>query len=84
MYIFIHGIQFPDFLQMYCTKVFLLLQGARIWIPDPDHIWRAAELLEDYKGQNKIKIQYEEGEVSLVSNRAKSGDHFESKTMFQK
>ncbi|XP_025081332.1 unconventional myosin-Va-like isoform X4 [Pomacea canaliculata] len=40
----------------------LYTKGARIWIPDPDHIWRAAELLEDYKGQNKIKIQYEEGE----------------------
>ena len=31
---------------------------------DPDSVWRAAELLEDFKGQAKIKIQYEEAEVS--------------------
>ena len=40
-----------------------VLQGARIWVPDPDSVWRAAELLEDFKGQEKVKIQYEEAEV---------------------
>ena len=32
-------------------------------MPDPDSVWRAAELLEDFKGQEKVKIQYEEAEV---------------------
>ncbi|RUS80504.1 hypothetical protein EGW08_011725 [Elysia chlorotica] len=36
--------------------------GARVWIPDPERVWRAAELLEDYKGQTTLKIQYEEAE----------------------
>ncbi|XP_055872959.1 unconventional myosin-Va-like isoform X4 [Biomphalaria glabrata] len=40
----------------------LYSKGARVWIPDPEKVWRAAELLEDYKGQTSLKIQYEEAE----------------------
>ncbi|GFR68421.1 myosin-Vb [Elysia marginata] len=40
------------------------VKGARVWIPDPDRVWRAAELLEDYKGQTTLKIQYEEAELA--------------------
>ncbi|GFO26382.1 unconventional myosin-va-like [Plakobranchus ocellatus] len=39
------------------------VKGARVWIPDADRVWRAAELLEDYTGQTTLKIQYEEAEV---------------------
>ena len=42
-----------------------ICQGARIWIPDPEAIWRGAELLEDYTGQAQVKVQYEEGEVNF-------------------
>ncbi|XP_071098869.1 unconventional myosin-Va-like isoform X3 [Haliotis cracherodii] len=49
------------------------VEGARVWIPDPVEVWRAAELLEAYTGQPKLKIQYEEGEGHwTVSTR---GDH---------
>lgn len=43
--------------------LFYIFQGARVWIPDPEVVWRGAELLEDFKGQSQIKIQYEDGEV---------------------
>ncbi|KAK3604422.1 hypothetical protein CHS0354_008749 [Potamilus streckersoni] len=49
----------------------LYTKGARIWMPDPEQIWRAAELLEDYKGQVKVKIRYEEGEESLLEVKEK-------------
>ncbi|XP_059173032.1 unconventional myosin-Va-like [Physella acuta] len=44
----------------------LYTKGARVWIPDPDKVWRAAELLEDYKGQATLRIQYEEAELRNV------------------
>ncbi len=38
-------------------------QEARVWMPDPDIVWRAAQLTEDYKGQKSLAIEYEDGEV---------------------
>ena len=47
-----------------CIKTFVYLQGARIWMPDATEVWRAAELLEDFKAiPCKLKILYEEAEV---------------------
>ncbi|ESO90956.1 hypothetical protein LOTGIDRAFT_122399, partial [Lottia gigantea] len=39
---------------------------ARIWIPDVENVWRAAELLEDYTGQKTTAIKYEEAEESTL------------------
>ena len=40
-------------------------QGARVWIPDPESVWRGAELLSDYKADDKqLKVLTEDGEVS--------------------
>ena len=37
-------------------------------MPDKHEVWRAAELLEDFKGAPcKLKILYEEAEVSYIS-----------------
>ena len=34
-------------------------------MPDPDMVWRCAILLEDYKGQKQLSVQFEEdGEVT--------------------
>lgn len=40
-----------------------MLQGARVWIPDPDEVWRGAVLKEDYKGQKQLAIEYEDEQV---------------------
>ena len=50
----------------------LYAKGARIWIPDPEAIWRGAELLEDYTGQTQVKVQYEEGEESVLKIKDKN------------
>ncbi|KAK6184800.1 hypothetical protein SNE40_007185 [Patella caerulea] len=42
------------------------VKGARIWIPDNDIVWRAAELKENYSGQDAVAIQYEDGEDSKL------------------
>ncbi|XP_062613392.1 unconventional myosin-Va-like isoform X4 [Saccostrea cucullata] len=36
------------------------VKGARIWVPDAENVWLGAELLENYTGQKKIKIQLED------------------------
>ncbi|BFZ26086.1 hypothetical protein BsWGS_29125 [Bradybaena similaris] len=48
----------------------LYTKGARVWIPDPNEVWRGAELLEDYHGQSVLRIQYEnkaeEGTINVT------------------
>ena len=45
----------------------LYTKGARIWIPDPDRVWRGAELLRDYKtGDNEMAILLEDGETMTL------------------
>jgi hypothetical protein len=44
--------------------VFTSFQGARLWIRDPEVVWRGAVLLEDYKGQKELQVKYEDEEVS--------------------
>ncbi|NXY89830.1 MYO5A protein, partial [Alcedo cyanopectus] len=40
------------------------LQYARVWIPDPDEVWKSAELLRDYKpGDKVLQLRLEEGKV---------------------
>ncbi|CAL1542577.1 unnamed protein product [Lymnaea stagnalis] len=53
----------------------LYTKGARVWIPDPDRVWRAAELLEDYKGQSALRIQYEEAEEGTIKVTEKTLPH---------
>uniref|UniRef100_A0A8C0ZHD2 Myosin VA n=1 Tax=Cyanistes caeruleus TaxID=156563 RepID=A0A8C0ZHD2_CYACU len=39
---------------------------ARVWIPDPEEVWKSAELLKDYKpGDKVLQLRLEEGKVSL-------------------
>lgn len=45
---------------------FVVLQYARVWIPDPEEVWKSAELLKDYKpGDKVLQLRLEEGKVSL-------------------
>ncbi|NWI71100.1 MYO5A protein, partial [Todus mexicanus] len=38
------------------------LQYARVWIPDPEEVWKSAELLRDYKpGDKVLQLRLEEG-----------------------
>uniref|UniRef100_A0A8C3CKF2 Myosin VA n=1 Tax=Cairina moschata TaxID=8855 RepID=A0A8C3CKF2_CAIMO len=40
----------------------LILQYARVWIPDPEEVWKSAELLKDYKpGDKVLQLRLEEG-----------------------
>ncbi|XP_021345690.1 unconventional myosin-Va-like isoform X3 [Mizuhopecten yessoensis] len=50
----------------------LYTKGARVWIPDSEVVWRGAELLENYTGQKSVKIQYEEGEESVLEIKDKT------------
>ncbi|XP_010117983.1 PREDICTED: unconventional myosin-Va-like, partial [Chlamydotis macqueenii] len=37
-------------------------QYARVWIPDPEEVWKSAELLKDYKpGDKVLQLRLEEG-----------------------
>ncbi|CAH1789346.1 unnamed protein product, partial [Owenia fusiformis] len=44
----------------------LFTKGARVWIPDAEEVWRGADLLEDYKGQKTLKIEYENKQGRLT------------------
>lgn len=42
------------------------MQYARVWIPDPEEVWKSAELLKDYKpGDKVLQLRLEEGKVGL-------------------
>ncbi|NWW10869.1 MYO5B protein, partial [Oreocharis arfaki] len=37
------------------------LQYTRVWIPDPDEVWRSAEIIEDYKeGDKSLQLKLED------------------------
>jgi hypothetical protein len=50
----------------FVSKFFLLvLQYTRVWIPDPDEVWRSAELIKDFKeGEKSLQLKLEDETVS--------------------
>lgn len=41
-------------------------QGARVWIPDCVHVWRAAEITRGYEeGDSVLHLRLEDGSVRL-------------------
>ncbi|XP_069970718.1 unconventional myosin-Va-like isoform X8 [Penaeus vannamei] len=40
----------------------LYVKGARVWIPDPDQVWRCAELTKDYKN-NIVAVVYDDAQT---------------------
>ncbi|KAM4749654.1 unconventional myosin-Va isoform 3-T3 [Rhinophrynus dorsalis] len=41
---------------------FAFVKHARVWIPDPEEVWKSAELLKDYKpGDTVLQLRLEEG-----------------------
>lgn len=44
-----------------------VFQFARVWIPDPEEVWKSAELLKDYKPGDKVLLLHlEEGKVGTL------------------
>lgn len=42
-----------------------MFQLTRVWVPDPDDVWKAAEITRDYKeGEAVLHLQLEDGTVS--------------------
>ncbi|NWW87026.1 MYO5B protein, partial [Rhynochetos jubatus] len=38
------------------------LQYTKVWIPDPDEVWRSAEIIQDYKeGDESLRLKLEDG-----------------------
>lgn len=43
-----------------------MFQYTRVWIPDPDEVWRAAEIIKDYKeGDSVLHLRLEDESVSI-------------------
>ncbi|NWX84855.1 MYO5B protein, partial [Nothoprocta ornata] len=37
------------------------LQYTRVWIPDPDEVWKSAEIIKDYKeGDKSLRLKLED------------------------
>jgi len=35
-----------------------------VWIPDPEHVWKSAEILTDFNpGETELELQLEDGTV---------------------
>ena len=44
----------------------LIFQYTRVWIPDPDEVWRSAELTKDYEeGEKSLQLRLEDETVSV-------------------
>lgn len=42
------------------------LQYTRVWIPDPDEVWKSAEIIKDYKeGDKSLQLKLEDETVSF-------------------
>lgn len=43
-------------------------QYTRVWIPDPEEVWKPAEIIKDYKeGESVLHLQLEDESVSSLS-----------------
>lgn len=52
----------------------LIFQHTRVWIPDPDEVWRSAELTKDYKvGDPSLQLRLEDETVSAGRGRGSPG-----------
>ncbi|XP_023242881.1 unconventional myosin-Va-like [Centruroides sculpturatus] len=47
------------------TTRILYTKGARVWIPDPVVVWKAAEVTEDFS-ENILSIEYEDGQKEIL------------------
>lgn len=46
---------------------FSSFQGARIWLPDPERVWRAVVVSSNYDGKGKLEVTSNDGKkVSLL------------------
>ncbi|KAM7228907.1 hypothetical protein CapIbe_020195 [Capra ibex] len=53
-----------DALAENCFQKSSLIQYTRVWIPDPDEVWRSAELTKDYKeGDKSLQLRLEDETV---------------------
>ena len=55
------------------TDRYCFLKDARVWIPDPERVWKAAKLLDDYKPNvPHLRVLTEEDElvIKLLKNHS--------------
>lgn len=45
----------------------LYTKDARVWLPDPNLVWKCATLLEDFKGQKQLAIRYDDGSDDRIN-----------------
>lgn len=46
------------------TSLTFVLQFTRVWIPDPEEVWKAAEITSDYKeGDSVLHLKLEDETV---------------------
>lgn len=48
------------------TSLELYTKGARLWIPDPDHVWKGAEVIKSLEG-DQLTVECDDGEQILLS-----------------
>ncbi|NXC72487.1 MYO5B protein, partial [Anhinga anhinga] len=42
------------------------LQYTKVWIPDPNEVWRSAEIIQDYKeGDESLHLKLEDGTIYI-------------------
>ncbi|KAK2184041.1 hypothetical protein NP493_284g03000 [Ridgeia piscesae] len=44
----------------------LYTKDARVWVADPEAVWLGAKLLQDYKGEKQLRIEYEDGKEGVL------------------
>lgn len=45
-----------------------VFQYTRVWIPDPEEVWKPAEIIKDYKeGESVLHLKLEDESVSSLS-----------------
>lgn len=64
---------------MICVFVFKVLklrlfycvgQYNRVWIPDPEEVWKSAEIAKDYRvGDKVLRLLLEDGTVRVLAGR---------------
>lgn len=64
---------------MICVFVFHVLklrlfhsvgQYNRVWIPDPEEVWKSAEIAKDYRvGDKVLRLLLEDGTVRVLAGR---------------
>lgn len=59
----------------------LEFQGARVWLPDPERVWRAVLVATNYDGKGKLEVTSNDGK-KVISLSPFSFSRFERRNSF--